>query len=176
MYPGIHAQTTPDKPAVIMAGPRFDGTVVTYAELEDRSRRLAQLWWAAGLRPGDHVAILAENFVREPMHPMDEAEAFAQLAQEEAKGVEAIAAEFGTSQSYVRQRMKLATLAEPVKAAFRQGTIDTATATTPPGMDGAASSPAPGLATVRTSWGRSVVASRERTVMPLLDCGISTNA
>ncbi|MGD9749936.1 MAG: AMP-binding protein [Acidimicrobiia bacterium] len=64
MYPGIHAQTTPDKPAVIMAGPRFDGTVVTYAELEDRSRRLAQLWWAAGLRPGDHVAILAENHPR----------------------------------------------------------------------------------------------------------------
>jgi len=30
---------------------------------------------------------LAENFVREPMHPLDEAEAFAQLAREEAKGV-----------------------------------------------------------------------------------------
>ena len=71
---------------------------------------------------------LAENFVREPMHPLDEAEAFAQLAREEAKGVEAIAAEFGVSQPYVRQRMKLATLAEPVKAAYRQGAIDTATA------------------------------------------------
>jgi ParB/RepB/Spo0J family partition protein len=42
---------------------------------------------------------LAENFVREPMHPLDEAEAFAQLAREEAKGVEAIAAEFGVSQA-----------------------------------------------------------------------------
>src|SRR5580658_5925002 len=71
---------------------------------------------------------LAENFVREPMHPLDEAEAFAKLAREEAKGVESIAAEFGVSQPYVRQRMKLATLAEPVKAAFRQGEIDTATA------------------------------------------------
>ena len=71
---------------------------------------------------------LAENFVREPMHPLDEAEAFARLAREEAKGVEAIAAEFGVSQPYVRQRMKLATLAEPVKAAYRQGAIDTATA------------------------------------------------
>jgi ParB family transcriptional regulator, chromosome partitioning protein len=71
---------------------------------------------------------LAENFVREPMHPLDEAEAFAKLAREEAKGVEAIAAEFGVSQPYVRQRMKLATLAEPVKAAYRQGAIDTATA------------------------------------------------
>jgi ParB family chromosome partitioning protein len=71
---------------------------------------------------------LAENFVREPMHPLDEAEAFARLAREEAKGVEAIAAEFGVSQPYVRQRMKLATLAEPVKAADRQGAIDTGTA------------------------------------------------
>jgi len=53
---------------------------------------------------------------------------FAKLAREEAKGVEAIAAEFGVSQPYVRQRMKLATLAEPVKAAYRQGGIDTATA------------------------------------------------
>jgi ParB family chromosome partitioning protein len=71
---------------------------------------------------------LAENFVREPMHPLDEAEAFAKLAQDEAKRVESIAAEFGVSQPYVRQRMKLATLAEPVKTAYRQGAIDTATA------------------------------------------------
>src|SRR5450432_3203227 len=71
---------------------------------------------------------LAENFVREAMHPMDEAEAFARLAREEAKGVEAIAAEFGVSQPYVRQRMKLAILAEPIKAGYRQGAIDTATA------------------------------------------------
>jgi len=71
---------------------------------------------------------LAENYIREPMHPLDEAEAFAKLAREEAKGVESIAAEFGVSQPYVRQRMKLATLAEPVKAAYRQGAIDTATA------------------------------------------------
>jgi ParB family chromosome partitioning protein len=71
---------------------------------------------------------LAENFVREAMQPMDEAEAFAKLAREEAKGVEAIAAEFGVSQPYVRQRMKLAILAEPIKAGYRQGAIDTATA------------------------------------------------
>jgi ParB family chromosome partitioning protein len=45
---------------------------------------------------------LAENYIREPMHPLDEAEAFARLAREEAKGVESIAAEFGVEQSYVR--------------------------------------------------------------------------
>ena len=71
---------------------------------------------------------LGENFGREAMHPLDEAEAFAKLAMSEGKDAEAIAAEFGVPERYVRQRMKLATLAEPVKAAHREGTIDTATA------------------------------------------------
>jgi fatty-acyl-CoA synthase len=57
-YPGAHAQENPDKPAVIMAA---SGDVLTYGRLEERSRRLAQLWFAAGLRPGDHVAVFAEN-------------------------------------------------------------------------------------------------------------------
>ena len=57
-YPGAHALTTPDKPALIMAQ---SGDVVTYKELDDRSNQLAQLWWDAGLRTGDHIAIFAEN-------------------------------------------------------------------------------------------------------------------
>jgi fatty-acyl-CoA synthase len=60
MYPRTHATRNPDKPALIMGG---SGQVVTYGELDDRSNRLAQLWWAAGLRPGDHVAALLENHV-----------------------------------------------------------------------------------------------------------------
>ncbi len=61
MYPGIHATTTPDKPAVIMAS---TGEQLTYRELDERSARLAQLLYAAGLRPGDHVAIFMENNIR----------------------------------------------------------------------------------------------------------------
>src|ERR1044071_2468476 len=57
MHPGEWAEKTPDKPAVIM---HESGVVVTYRELEDRSRRLAQLWWSKGLRPGDHVALFME--------------------------------------------------------------------------------------------------------------------
>jgi ParB family chromosome partitioning protein len=71
---------------------------------------------------------LAENFIREPMHPLDEAEAFAKLAIDEASGAEAIAAKFGVTEHYVRQRMKLAGLAEVVKAAFREDRIDIGTA------------------------------------------------
>jgi acyl-CoA synthetase (AMP-forming)/AMP-acid ligase II len=37
------------------------GEVVTYRELNDRSNRLAQLFHDAGLRFGDHIAVLMEN-------------------------------------------------------------------------------------------------------------------
>jgi ParB family chromosome partitioning protein len=45
---------------------------------------------------------LGENFGRAAMHPLDEAEAFAKLAKNDGKGVEAIAAEFGIRERYVR--------------------------------------------------------------------------
>lgn len=61
MYPGTFAVTTPDKPAVTMAG---SGEQLTYAELDARSAQLAQLLHAAGLRPGDHVSIFMENNIR----------------------------------------------------------------------------------------------------------------
>lgn len=66
---------------------------------------------------------LAENFVREPMHPLDEAEAFARLASVDRKGVAAIASEFGVRQHYVRQRIALSDLCGSVKAAFRRNEI-----------------------------------------------------
>ena len=71
---------------------------------------------------------LGENFGREAMHPLDEADAFAKLATSDGKDAQAIAAEFGVAEHYVRQRMKLATLAEPLKAAYREGKIGTGTA------------------------------------------------
>ncbi len=63
MYPGAHSQTQPDKPALIMAG---TGKTVTYAELDERSNRLAQWWYAAGLRTGDGVAMLLTASVLSP--------------------------------------------------------------------------------------------------------------
>ncbi|MDG2262348.1 MAG: acyl-CoA synthetase [Actinomycetota bacterium] len=58
MHPGIHAQTTPDKTAAILAG---SGERITYAELDAQSNQLAHLLYAAGLREGDHVSIFMEN-------------------------------------------------------------------------------------------------------------------
>jgi len=52
------ADAYPDKPAVIDGE---TGDVVTYAELEHRSRRIAGLLAAIGLRAGDHVALLMDN-------------------------------------------------------------------------------------------------------------------
>ncbi len=60
-YPGIYAPDHPDRPAAIMAR---TGEVLTYRELDDRSAQFAQLMYAAGLRPGDHVAIFADNHIR----------------------------------------------------------------------------------------------------------------
>jgi long-chain acyl-CoA synthetase len=61
MYPGFHAATNPNKPAIIMAG---SGEQLTYQQLEENSQRLAQLFHQRGLRPGDRVALLAENHLR----------------------------------------------------------------------------------------------------------------
>ena len=60
-HPGAHARTTPETPALVMGA---SGEVVTYRELEARSCRLARVFRAAGLAPGDHVALLMENHPR----------------------------------------------------------------------------------------------------------------
>lgn len=58
MYPGAHALTHPDKPAVIDA---TTGEVVTFAELEDRSIRFAHWMIQSGIGRGDHIAIVSDN-------------------------------------------------------------------------------------------------------------------
>lgn len=61
MYPGAHLETSADKPAVIMAE---TGWTQTFAELDAAANRLSQLFRAAGLQPGDHVALCLENHPR----------------------------------------------------------------------------------------------------------------
>jgi fatty-acyl-CoA synthase len=61
MHPGKHAKKNPDAPAHIMG---ISGEIVTWGELDERSNRLTQLMWDAGLRRGDHLAIFMENHPR----------------------------------------------------------------------------------------------------------------
>jgi long-chain acyl-CoA synthetase len=58
LTPTWHAEDTPEAAALVMAG---SGETVTYAELEDRSRRLAAALRTRGVAGGDHLAILMEN-------------------------------------------------------------------------------------------------------------------
>jgi acyl-CoA synthetase (AMP-forming)/AMP-acid ligase II len=55
-HPKRFAASAPDRPAVIIGD-----QVVTYAELEARSNRLAHALRSRGLGPGDHLAVLMEN-------------------------------------------------------------------------------------------------------------------
>lgn len=58
MHPARHAETTPDKLALIMAG---SGETLTYRQLDALSNQGAQLFRAHGLKAGDGIAIFMEN-------------------------------------------------------------------------------------------------------------------
>ena len=57
-HPRHFAETTPDKPAIIMAN---SGLTLTYAELEKKANQAAQLFRNRGLKAGDHIAFVLEN-------------------------------------------------------------------------------------------------------------------
>lgn len=61
MYPGTYAKTHPEQPSVIMSD---TGETLTYAQLDERSARLAHLLHERGLRRGDSFALLSENSPR----------------------------------------------------------------------------------------------------------------
>jgi acyl-CoA synthetase (AMP-forming)/AMP-acid ligase II len=52
----VWCDKTPDKPALLDGG-----RVVSYAQLDDRSNRIANTLLAAGIRPGSHVGYLGKN-------------------------------------------------------------------------------------------------------------------
>ena len=58
LTPSWHAERTPDAPAIIMG---TSGEFTTYAQLEDRSIRIARALRASGVQEGDTIAILMEN-------------------------------------------------------------------------------------------------------------------
>lgn len=71
----------------------------------------------------DLARSVAENTEREPMDPLQQAQAFGRLLGE-GRHVEDIATTFGVSVQYVRQRAKLAELVPEVVEAYRQKRLD----------------------------------------------------
>lgn len=67
-----------------------------------------------------HEASLAENVIRQAMHPADEFDAFAKLA-EDGLPVGEIAARFGQPELFVKQRLKLANVAPELLKIYRAG-------------------------------------------------------
>ena len=61
MFARQQGMAHPDQPAVIMGS---SGETVTFGEYEARSNRVAHLLRDAGLRHGDHIAVLIENSLR----------------------------------------------------------------------------------------------------------------
>lgn len=58
MYPGKHASLTPNKPALVMVS---TGQQISYAQLEERSLRLANWLRERGYQRGDTIAVLSDN-------------------------------------------------------------------------------------------------------------------
>lgn len=67
---------------------------------------------------------LAENTVREAMHPADQFEAFRQLADEQHLSPADIANRFGTSETHVARLLKLGRVAPELLDRYRAGDID----------------------------------------------------
>ncbi len=58
MHPSVHAQSGPDKAAVIMGD---SGKVISYGELDALSNQAAQLFRAKGMEIGDTIALFLDN-------------------------------------------------------------------------------------------------------------------
>jgi ParB family transcriptional regulator, chromosome partitioning protein len=65
-------------------------------------------------------ASLAENVIRQDMHPADEFDAFKDLV-DKSESIGEVAARFGKSDLYVQQRLKLANVAPELMKAYRAG-------------------------------------------------------
>lgn len=79
------------------------------------------------VRPSEDPSLvessLAENVIRTSMHPADEFDAYKGLA-DEGQGPETIAARFGQTATYVKQRLKLAAVSPKLLKIFRAGDMN----------------------------------------------------
>lgn len=66
---------------------------------------------------------LAENTVRERLHPADEYEAWTRLHHERGLGSQEIAGRFGVSERVVKQRLRLGAVSPRLMQAYREGAL-----------------------------------------------------
>ena len=104
---------------VVIGGTRLDALNL----LLKRKKIAADYLVPCQVRPADDPALreisLAENIIRENMHPADEFDAFKKLA-DDGQGPETIAARFGVSPTIVKQRLKLAVVSPKLIAIYRK--------------------------------------------------------
>lgn len=98
---------------------------LTALKLLAKKKRIPADYEAACLLVPDASArtvSLAENLLREQMHPADQFEAFAALVKE-GRPVEDIAADFGVTPLVVQRRLKLANVSPRLLADYRGGAV-----------------------------------------------------
>jgi ParB family chromosome partitioning protein len=138
----ITAKAIDEMKASILAHGLMQNLVVTEAD-DGRYRVIAGGTRLEALRqlqdecklPGDHAVpcqvagdehamelSLAENTVRQAMHPADEFEAFAKLI-DDGQTSEEVAERFGVSTRHVEQRLKLGRIAPELLAEYRAGNL-----------------------------------------------------
>lgn len=66
---------------------------------------------------------LAENVLREAMHPDDQFAAFLALIEDKGMGIEDVAARFGVTPALVERRLKLARVSPKLRALYRKGDL-----------------------------------------------------
>ena len=114
--------TTSDLYAVIAGGRRYKALLALAEEGQIPSDMPVPCRVVpAGASPTE--ISLAENVVRAAMHPADQVEAFAALADTGAT-VSAIAARFGVAERTVEQRLRLGNVAPELLTAYRDDRID----------------------------------------------------
>lgn len=120
---------------VVTEAPGNAGKVTHLVEAGGRRLEALQLLVDMGKIPEDHpipcevvdqaraeAVSLAENQMREPMHPVDQIEAF-KARVDAGESVADVANRYGVTETFVKQRLKLATVSPVLLAESRAGSI-----------------------------------------------------
>jgi ParB family chromosome partitioning protein len=117
------AETTDGRTHEVTAGGRRLAALQLLAKREKLERDFPVPCLVRGDEDSDGTEVsLAENFMREDLHPADQFEAFAKRARQ-GSSPEEIGARFGVTPTFVRQRLKLAAVSPKLIAEYRAGAM-----------------------------------------------------